>query len=207
MESTDPSAARLRRAALRLEWGTNVWNVMEVFVTVSLGFAAGSLALIAFGLDSLIEVFASTVVIWHLRDATPDPDDRRTHRALRLIAVAFYALSIYLIVASTRSLALGEKAGTSSLGIVYMALTACVMFGLAYWKHRIARRLRSEPLDREAHITFLDSALSVGILAALVANPLLGWWWADAAAALGIGLYAAREGRRSWRQGAPHESA
>jgi divalent metal cation (Fe/Co/Zn/Cd) transporter len=203
----DGSDGKLRRRALRLEWGTNAWNAMEVVVTVALGVAANSLALVAFGLDSLIEVFASTVVIVHLHDARPDLGDRRTHRALRLIATAFFILSAYLLVASTRSLATGSRPGQSPIGIAYLALTACVMFGLASRKHRVARDLGSEPLGREAAMTFLDGFLSVGILSALVVSATLDWWCADALAAGGVGLYAAYEGVASWRQGAPHSSS
>jgi divalent metal cation (Fe/Co/Zn/Cd) transporter len=202
----EPSARTepLRRRAIQLEWATNAWNVMEVVVTVTLGLLAGSLALIAFGLDSLIEVFASTVVIWRLRFTNPDPGDVRTHRSLRLIALAFFVLSGYLVVASVRSLALGEEPSASPFGVVYMSLTACAMFTLATWKRRLARDLGSESLEREAQVTYLDSALSLGILVALVVTPAFGWWWADAVAAFGIGIYAGFAGVSSWRQGAPH---
>jgi len=201
----DPAADdRLRVRGLHLEWATNVWNVMEVFVTVGLGVAGGSLALIAFGLDSLVEVFASTVVIWHLRDPRADHGDRRTHRALRLIAVAFGVLGTYLLVASARSLALAEVPGHSPLGVAYLGITACVMFGLARMKRLTATAMGSEPLGREASMTFLDGCLSVGILAALVANIAAGWWWADAVAAIGVAVYALREGAGTWREGAPH---
>lgn len=193
-----------RRRAIQLEWATNTWNVMEVVVTVTLGLLTGSLALVAFGLDSLIEVFASTVVIWRLRHTGPDPGDARTHRSLRLIAVAFWALSGYLVVASARTLVVGEKPAASPVGIAFMALTACAMFGLATWKRKIAGALDSEALGREAEMTFLDSVLSVGILVALAVSPLFGWWWADAIAAFGVGVYAVLAGIRAWRQGAPH---
>ena len=204
IEPADTAQSRHRRLALQLEWGTNAWNLMEVVVTVSLGIMAGSLALVAFGLDSLIEVFASSVVIVHLRNAEPDLDDRRTHHALRLIAAAFLILSVVLLVMSIRSLIAGHRPDESPIGIAYLGVTACVMFGLAYFKRRTARAMRSEPLGREAAMTFLDGCLSVGILSALVVNSLLGWWWADAVAACGVGFYAAHEGVSSWRQGAPH---
>ena len=197
----------VRQRAVQLEWATNVWNVMEVLVTVTLGLIAGSLALIAFGLDSLIEVFASSVVIWHLRNTTPDPGDRRTHRSLRLMAVAFFVLSVYLVVASIRSLALAERPSSSPLGIAFMTLTAGVMFGLATWKRRLAFELQSEPLGREAEVTYVDAALSASIVAALLVNALFDWWWADTAAALGIAAYAIYAGVAVWRQGAPHELA
>jgi divalent metal cation (Fe/Co/Zn/Cd) transporter len=201
----DSTADHLRRRAIQLEWATNVWNAMEVVVTITLGVLAGSLALVAFGLDSLIEVFASTVVIVHPGDRAPDPGDRRTHRSLRLIALAFFVLSAYLIVASVRSFIAAEQPATSPLGIAYMALTTCAMFALATWKQRIARASGSEPLDREAEVTYVDSALSLGILIALSVNSLFGWWWADALAALGVGLYSAFAGIGTWRQGAPHQ--
>ncbi len=203
----DDEEHRLRRYALRLEWGTNVWNLMEVVVTVTLGLMAGSLALIAFGLDSLVEVFASLVVIVHLRDTEPDPGDQRTHRALRLIAVAFFVLSLYLLVASTRSLLVGSRPDSSPFGIAYLAVTALVMFGLARLKGDVAARLGSEPLGREATMTFLDGCLATGILSALALSWWAGWWWADAVAAGGVGVYAARAGFESWRQGAPHDRA
>jgi divalent metal cation (Fe/Co/Zn/Cd) transporter len=201
----DDQQRRLRREALRLEWGTNAWNVMEVGVTVTLGLMSGSLALIAFGLDSLVEVFASTVVIVHLRDTGPDPGDQRTHRALRLIAVAFFLLSLYLLVASTRSLLAGSRPDDAPFGIAYLAVTALVMFALAHRKRVVARRLGSEPLDREAAMTFLDGCLATGILTALALSWWAGWWWADAVAAAGVGAYAAHAGVASWRQGAPHD--
>ncbi len=160
---------------------------------------------IAFGLDSLVEVFASTVVIVQLRDTDPDPGDQRTHRALRLIAVAFTVLSLYLLVASTRSLVVGSRPDSSPFGIAYLAVTALVMFGLARFKLDVSRRLGSEPLGREAAMTFLDGCLAMGILTALVLSWWLGWWWADAVAAGIIGVYAARVGFQSWRQGEPHD--
>lgn len=185
--------------ALRLEWGTNAWNTMEVFVTVGLGVAAGSLALVAFGLDSLVELFASMVVIWHLRRAGEDVDGSRTLRALRLIAGAFWVLCAYLLVAGGRSLALHEVPGHSPAGIAYLAVTACVMFGLANAKKRIAREIKSDPLGHEASMTYLDSGLSIGILAALATSMGLGWWWTDAAAAIAVAVLAGVQGIASWR--------
>lgn len=197
-------AERLRRRALRLEWATNGWNTMEVFVTIGLGVAAGSLALIAFGLDSLVEVFASAVVIWHLRDPSADPYDERTHRALRLIAGAFWVLALYLLGASIRSLVAHNLPDHSPVGAAFLAVTAVVMFGLAHLKRGTAEAMSSEPLETEASMTFLDGCLSVGIVAALVANILAGWWWADAAAAIAVAVFALREGIETWRDSKPH---
>jgi divalent metal cation (Fe/Co/Zn/Cd) transporter len=195
----------LRQRGLHLEWATNGWNAMEVVVTIALGVQAGSLALIAFGLDSIIEIFASTVVIRNLRDVRLDPGDRRVHRSLRLIAVAFWVLATFLAVASTRALIRGDRPGSSPLGIAYLAMTALIMFGLAHLKRVTADELGSEPLQAESGMTFLDGCLSTSILTALVLNAWLGWWWTDAAAALLVAGFAIRDGVTHWRDSAPHE--
>ncbi len=190
---------------VHLEWATNGWNAMEVVVTIALGIQAGSLALIAFGLDSVVEIFASTVVIRNLRDERGDPDDHRVHRSLRLIALAFWVLAALLVVASIRGLVLGSRPAESPLGIAYLTITAGAMFGLARLKRRTAEPLGSETLQAEAALTFLDGCLSTGILSALVVNAWLGWWWADAGAALVVAGFATFEGVRHWRESAPHE--
>ena len=196
MTITQADHDRWQRRGIRLEWATTGWNLMEVFVTIGLGLAAGSLALVAFGLSSMIEVFASSVVIWHLREGR-DPAPHRTSLAFRLIAIAFFALAAFLFVTSVRSLVLGLQPGESPLGIAYLAVTAAVMFTLAAIKRRTARAMDSGPLEAEASMTFLDGCLCIGILTALAANIVFGWWWADALAALGIGVFAAREGVES----------
>jgi divalent metal cation (Fe/Co/Zn/Cd) transporter len=195
----------LRRRGVRLEWATNGWNTMEVVVTIWLGVQAGSLALIAFGLDSVVEIFASTVVIRNLRDDRTDPGDQRVHRALRMIAVAFWVLAAFLTVASIRGLARGDRPDSSPLGIAYLTVTACVMFGLARLKRVTGDALVNEPLTAEAGVTFLDGCLSTGILAALILNAALGWWWTDAAAALLVAGFAVNDGVVHWRESAPHD--
>ena len=190
---------RLLRRGIQLEWATTVWNTLEVFITISLGIAAKSLALVAFGLDSMIEVFASTVVIWHLREGR-DPAPERTRLAFRLIASAFFTLSAFLLVASVRSLVIGTQPESSIRGIAYLAVTAVVMFTLASVKRRTARPIANGPLEAEAAMTFLDGWLCVCILSALAANTILGWWWADGLAALVIAGFAAREGASAWRE-------
>jgi divalent metal cation (Fe/Co/Zn/Cd) transporter len=199
------TADDLRRRGLRLEWATNGWNAMEVLVTVWLGVQASSLALIAFGLDSIIEIFASTVVIRNLRDQRRDPGDRRVHRALRSIAVAFWLLGAFLAVMSMRGLIRGDHPDDSVPGIAYMAVTGVVMFSLARMKRVTANELGSETLVAEAGMTFLDGCLSTSILAALALNAWLGWWWADALAALLVAGFAVKEGEVHWRASAPHE--
>lgn len=198
---------RLRQRGVRLEWATNGWNVMEVLVTVSLGLQAKSLALIAFGLDSVIEIFASTVVIRNLGDVRPDPGDRRIHRSLRLIAVAFWVLALVLCVLSVRSLVLENRPASSPLGIAYLALTAGVMLGLSVLKRRTGQRMPSETLLAESAMTLLDGCLATSVLAALILNDVLGWWWTDAIAALVVAGVAVAEGLRHWAGSAPHDGS
>ena len=202
-ESTEMAAmdeARIRRRALFLEWGTIAWNSGEVVVTVVLGVLARSLALVAFGLDAVVEVFASLVVVWHVSDAPNAPDRARTRRALRLVAVAFAALAVLLTAGATAALLQGHEADPSPAGVAYLAGTAVVMFGLAIAKRRTARDLSSEPLAAEASLTMLDGALATSILLALVANASFGWWWADPLATLLVALVAVNEAREHWHE-------
>ncbi len=191
-EDHDQLLARGRR----LQIATIAWNLMEVFVTIGLGIAAGSLALVAFGLDSIVEVFASLVAIWYIAD---HHEDRRSLRALRMVAVAFLVLAAYLFVASGYALVTHEVADSSPWGIAYLAVTACVMFGLARLKSVTARAANSAPLRAEASMTFLDGCLATGILTALILNATAGWWWADPTAAALVGVACIREAFEAWQ--------
>lgn len=194
--SLELESARLHRRALRLEYVTIAWNVGEAFLTIALGSIAGSVALIGFGTVSIVEVFASSVVVWHLRGA----DKARpvtTGVALRMIAAAFLLISLALFVVAVNDLASGRRAGESPLGIAYLAVTAVVMFALALAKRRIATVLGSEPLGSEATVTFLDGVLSVGTLLGLALNAYAGWWWADPVAGILVAVAAANESRET----------
>ena len=199
-EASGNERARLQRLALRLEYATIAWNVGEAVFTISLGVAAGSLALIGFGTDSIIEVFASSVVVWHVRPghAVDRPD--RTRMALRLVAFAYMGLAVVLGAASIHDLATGRKAGESVVGIIYLAATAVVMFSLSIAKRRTASALGSAPLRSEAMLTFLDGILSTLTLTGLAVNALLGWAWADPTAALLVAAAAANEARLNLRE-------
>jgi divalent metal cation (Fe/Co/Zn/Cd) transporter len=181
----------------RLQYATIAWNLMEVFVTIGLGVAAASLALIAFGLDSLVEVFASGVVIWFISNHHAE---NRARRALRFVAIAFAILAVYLAAASVYNLLQGNAAESSPLGIAYLAVTACVMFGLARTKRALAFNARSEPLAAEAQMTFLDGCLASGVLFALVLNLVWGIWWADPVAACLVATFCLREAIDNWRE-------
>jgi len=185
---------------MRLEYATTAWNLLEVVVTVSLGLAAGSLALVAFGLDSAVEVFASLVVIWQMRGDNERSDNRRTRRALRLMAAAFVVLGLYLAANAVFAIVNANEPSTSPVGAGFMAATVVVMFGLAAGKRRVGRRLGSRPLVANARMTFLDGCLAAGVCAALVADLALGWWWGDPVAAAVVALLATREGIKGWRE-------
>ena len=198
--SADDAQVGLRRRALRLEYATIAWNLGEAVLTIGLGIAAGSLALIGFGSVSVIELFASAVVVWHLGPSREADHLDRTRLALRLVASAFLALAAVLAVFATRDLLTGREAGESPLGIAYLAVTALVMFGLAVAKRRTADALRSAPLRSEAAMTYLDGILSLLTLTGLTLNALAGWAWADPTAALFVAAIALNESRENWRE-------
>ncbi len=200
MAAIDPVRSDLQRRALILEYATIAWNLGEAVFTISLGLAAGSLALIGFGTDSIIEMFASAVVVWHIRPGHATDASDRTKRALRMVAFAFLVLGVILATASVRDLVVGQRARESIPGIVYLAVTAVVMFALAVAKRRTADRLDSAPLRSEASMTFLDGILSTLTLTGLALNAAYGWAWADSTAALLVAVAAANEARENFAE-------
>lgn len=198
---------RLQRFALRLEYGTIAWNVGEAGLTIGLGVAAGSLALIGFGTDSLIEIFASAVVVWHLRPGHERDSPQRTALALRLVGWAFAGLAVALSVAATRDLITGRRPDESLWGAIYLLAAAVVMLGLGLTKHRVALRLASAPLRSEATLTMLDAALAAGTAVGLGLNLLVGWWWADPLAALVVAAICVDESRENFEEAAEWRAA
>ena len=188
MSGTTPDLLRRGRA---LEWTTLAWNVVGVVVLAVAAVRARSVALAGFGLDSLIEIGASSVVLWELSGT----GERRQRRALRLIGFAFIALAIYLVVQSVVVLAAGSRPHHSPLGITWTAITAAVMFLLAAGKSRTGRALGNPVLQTEGRVTFIDGLLATAVLIGLTLNAAVGWWWADPLAGLLIVHYAVREAR------------
>jgi divalent metal cation (Fe/Co/Zn/Cd) transporter len=179
----------LRRGYL-LEWTTLGWNVVGIVVLAFAALAAKSVALAGFGLDSLIEIGASAVVLWELAGVG---ENRR--RALRLIGVAFVLLAVYLAVQSTVVLATGFHPHHSPAGIAWTAVTAAVMFALAAGKARTGAALGNPVLRAEGRVTLIDGVLAVAVLLGLLLNLAAGWWWADPVAGYVLVFYAAREVR------------
>jgi len=183
--------AALLRRGFALEYATLGWNVVGIAVLAVTAVAARSVALAGFGLDSLIEIGASTVVIWELSGT----GEQRQRRALRLIGWAFAALAVYLLAQSTIVLVAGYHPRHSVAGIVWTALTAAAMFALAAGKARTGRALGNPVLRTEGRVTTIDGILAVAVLLGLLLNAALGWWWADPAAGYVLVYYAVREAR------------
>lgn len=192
MTSADRAARSvLLRRGFALEYVTLAWNVIGIGVLAVAAVAARSVALAGFGLDSLIEIGASAVVIWELSDTGAE----RQRRGLRLIGYAFAALAAYLLVQSTVVLATGYHSQHSVPGIIWTAVTAAVMFALAAGKARTGRALDNRVLRTEGRVTMIDGILAAAVLLGLTLNAGLGWWWADPAAGYVLVYYAAREVR------------
>jgi divalent metal cation (Fe/Co/Zn/Cd) transporter len=195
----DPAElARLQRRARLLAWGGNAWHVAEFAIALAAGIAASSIALIGFGVDSLIEVLAGGVVVWLF---TGNRIGSRTaeRRAQQAICISFGLLAVYVTVEALRTLAAGHHPDASWVGIGLAAFTAVTMPLLARTKRRVGHALGSSATVSEARQTSLCAYLSVALLVGLGANAVLGLWWADPLAALVIAAIAAREGVQSWR--------
>lgn len=199
---TLPQHARLVRRGLWLEYVTLGWNVVGVGVVIWAAVQARSVALVGFGLDSLIEIFASVVVVWQLTGASVE----RERRALRLIGVAFMLLGLYIVGQFVFTLSSGIRPETSWLGIAWLAVTLVAMLSLAYGKRVTGRALGNPVLTTEGHVTLIDALLAAVVLLGLALNALLGWWLADPLAGLVIVYYALREGRHAWHEGREPEN-
>ena len=198
MTATD-SAARhevLRRRIRLLVAATITYNVVEAVVAVTAGTLASSIALIGFGLDSVIEVSSAAAVAWQFAGRDPQ---RRERAALRVIAWSFFALAAFVTVESLRALVGGEEAGHSPVGIVLVATSVVVMPFLSLAQRRAGRELGSASAVADSRQTLLCTYLSAAVLLGLVLNAGLGWWWADPAAGLVLAALAVREGRNALR--------
>jgi divalent metal cation (Fe/Co/Zn/Cd) transporter len=186
----------LLRRGLALEYLTLLWNIVGTGVLIAAAISAASVALAGFGLDSLIEIGASTVVIWQLK-GTGGAD--REFRALRLIAVAFIALAIYVSAQAAYALITASHSRHSMLGIVWTAATFLVMLALAAGKARTGKALGNRTLQTEARVTLIDAYLAAAVFLGLLLNSALDWWWADPVAGLAVVYYSIREGREALR--------
>jgi divalent metal cation (Fe/Co/Zn/Cd) transporter len=187
----------VRRAKLlaRLSLG---WHAVEAAVAITAGLVAGSIALVGFGADSLIESVAGVILLWRFAAARVS-SERAERRAQRLIGASFYVLAGYIAVEAVRALAGGHQPDVSWVGIGLAGVTLVTMPPLAAAKARVGERLGSSATKSEGRQNMVCAYLSAALLAGLGANALAGWWWADPAAALVIAAVAIREGREAWR--------
>lgn len=188
--------AVLRRRVRLLVAATITYNVAEAIVALAAGTVAGSVALIGFGLDSLVEVTSAAAVAWQF--AAGDPQQRE-RTALRVIAWSFFALAAYVTVESVRALVGGAEAKQSTVGIVLLALSVVVMPFLSLMQRRTGRELGSHSAVADSRQTLLCTYLSAVVLVGLMLNSTLGWWWADPIAALALAGVAVKEGREALR--------
>ncbi len=188
-------STRARRRGIRLELFTVGWNTVEAAVAITAGIGASSVALIGFGLDSIVEVSAAGVVLWQFVGV---PEDRE-RLALRLIGASFFALAAYVTVIAINDLASGAEPDASTVGIVLTAVSIVVMPALARVKARAGREMGSRTITADSRQTRLCAYLSISTLAGLATNAAFGWWWADPIAALVIAVIAVTEGREAWR--------
>ena len=181
---------QLHRRAVRLEYFTIGWNVVEAFVAVGAGLIAGSVALIGFGVDSAVEVISAVGLLWRLRRAGPHAEvaeeGAAEKRALYIVAITFFLLAAYITVQAVSALIQREEPLTSPLGIALSILSLLIMPVLAYAKQRTGHKMGSRALVADSKETWVCSYLSLALLVGVGTYALFGWWWADPIGALAM---------------------
>lgn len=197
--SSVDSAHRRLVLQRRIRWivtATIAYNLVEAIVAITAGTLASSAALIGFGLDSTIEVLSAAAVAWQFTRRDPERWEKGT---LRVIAVAFFALAIYVTVSSVLALSVRVDVEHAPVGIAITALSVVIMPFLSLAERRAGKELGSATAVADSKQTLLCAYLSAAVLVGLVLNSLFGWWWADAIAGLVIAVFAVREGLEAWR--------
>lgn len=195
---------QLLRRALRLEWLTVGWNVVEGVIAVAAALAAGSVALLGFGIDSFVESASGGILVWRLlaemgRAADAHAIERLDCRARKLVSLSLFALALYVAVDASMALWRSERPEASLVGIVLTCVSMVVMLWLGRAKRRAAAGLGSRALAADAFQTTACWWLSIITLAGIGLNAAFGWWWADPVAALGMTPLLVREGLETWR--------
>ena len=184
-----------RRAQL-VAGASVTYNVVEAVIAITAGLVAESIALVGFGLDSIVEVSSGLIILWQFRHPLPES---REQTALRLMAFSFFGLAAYVTFESIRSLTTGHEAETSIVGMILAAASLVVMPFLSWAQRRTGRALGSNAVVADSIQTLLCTYMSGVLLVGLVLNATLGWWWADPVAALGMTWFLVAEGRQAWR--------
>jgi len=195
VSDTDPLRRTLLRRAFLLLYLTIAWNALEGLVAIAAGLSAGSVALVAFGLDSSVEVLASIVVVWELHE----PDRTGEPQALRLIGLGYIVVAGYVAWDTVNALTTGNRPAAAPAGIAFLAATVGVMVGLGVGKLRVGRAIDSPTVQADGRFSLVDASLAGTVMVGLVLTAVLGWWWADAVLAGLISILALREGIELWR--------
>ncbi len=164
--------SKLLSQGLFLEYITLLWNVVGCIFVIFAAYSARSVALLGFGIDSMIEIFASIVVVWQLKSINRDKEKLAEH----LICIAFLLLALYIFIQSSIVIATRFHAQNSPIGIIWLAATAIVMYLLAFGKSRVGKKLNNPVLKKEAKVTLVDGFLATSVLAGLLLNMLFGFW-------------------------------
>jgi divalent metal cation (Fe/Co/Zn/Cd) transporter len=186
----------LGRRAQLLAGASITYNLIEAVVAISAGLVAGSVALVGFGLDSIVEVSSGLIIIWQFSHRLPETRERQ---ALRLMASAFFGLAAYVTVESFRALLGSAEPSPSPVGIALAAASLVIMPFLSWAQRRTGKALGSNAVVADSTQTLLCTYLSAVLLVGLVLNATLGWSWADPIAGLIIATVAAKEGLDAWR--------
>ena len=193
---TEVERRRYGRRAQLLAGASVTYNVVEAIIAITAGMVAGSVALVGFGLDSIVEVSSGLIILWQFRHPLPES---REKTALRLMAFSFFGLAAYVTFESIRSLTTGHEPESSLVGIVLAAASLVIMPFLSWAQRRTGRALGSNAVVADSTQTLLCTYMSGVLLLGLVLNATVGWWWADPIAGLVISAVAVKEGREAWR--------
>jgi divalent metal cation (Fe/Co/Zn/Cd) transporter len=195
--------ARLFKKGLYLEYFNVVYNVAEAALSIVFGSAAGSIALIGFGLDSIVESLSSSVLIWYLRQhgkISPEQEEKIERRATRFVAITFFILGAYVLFESIKKLVTAEIPEVSLPGIIIAAVSLVVMPGLAWQKYRTGKQIDSMALVADSKETIACAYLSAALLLGLGCNYLFGFWQADPIVGIIIVGFLFKEGWESWKE-------
>ena len=199
---------RLYKRGLRLEYFTVGYNILEAIASIVFGGIAGSIALIGFGLDSIVESLSGLVLIWRLRQhgkISREAEGRIEKRAVRFVAVTFFVLGIYILFESIKKLVLAEAPDSSVPGMLIAVASLIVMPLLTWQKYRTGREIDSRALVADSKETLACAFLSMALLVGLGANYLFGFWQADPIVGLIIVIFLFREGMEGWKESGEEE--
>jgi divalent metal cation (Fe/Co/Zn/Cd) transporter len=200
----DDDRVGLVRSAVRISWFSVVWSIMVGAAALVSGFAAGSLALVGFGLDSVIDSSASVVLVWRFRveGLRPHHADRVERIATRAVGITLVVIALYIVGGSVHALSEGSGPESSPLGVALALTSVFVLPAVAVWKVRLAARLNSGALRGDGMLTGAGALLALVTLLAIVVDNAFGWWWSDSVAAVLIATFLGSEGLRALRRGA-----